>query len=280
MSPKAQIPSHRKPRNSKMNTALRAGVTGGVMGTIALTAAASPSFAADNKAPTETMEMPTLSGNLESSATAAADSIQQSALTYELQEAQGSAVTKAKEQAKENKEKAEAKAKAEAQRKAEAARKAAKAAEKARASRSDDRGSLQNASAEAPSPSSSSPSQTKGSGNAATLINFLKGQVGKAYVSGATGPSAYDCSGLTQAAFKTVGVSLPRVSQSQSTTGTPVSLSNVQPGDILYWGSAGSAYHVAVYIGDGKFIGAQNPSKGVVEANMSYDQPTGAVRVL
>ncbi|MFG3252058.1 C40 family peptidase [Streptomyces sp. NPDC048172] len=280
MSPKAQIPSHRKPRNSKMNTALRAGVTGGVMGTIALTAAATPSFAADNKAPTETMEMPTLSGNLESSATAAADSLQQSALTYELQEAQGSAVTKAKEQAKENKEKAEAKAKAEAKRKAEAARKAAKAAadREDRASRSDSRDSLQNNSAEAPS--SSTPSPAKGSGNAATLINFLKGQVGKAYVSGATGPSAYDCSGLTQAAFKTVGVSLPRVSQAQSSTGTEVSLSNLQPGDILYWGGKGSAYHVGVYIGDGKFIGAQNPSKGVVEANMSYDQPTGAVRVL
>ena len=277
MSPKAQIPSHRKPRNSKMNTALRAGVTGGVMGTIALTAAA-PSFAADKQAPTETIEMPTLSGDLESSATAAADSIQQSALTYELQEAQGSAVTKAKEQAKENKEKAEAKAKAEAKRKAEAARKAARAAAE-RASRSDDRGSLQAASA-SESSSSSTPSQVKGSGNVATLINFLKGQVGKAYVMGATGPSAYDCSSLTQAAFKQVGVSLPRTSQPQSTTGTDVPLSSVQPGDILYWGGKGSAYHVAVYIGDGKFIGAQNPSKGVVEAPMNYDQPSGAVRVL
>ena len=56
--------------------------------------------------------------------------------------------------------------------------------------------------------------------------------------------------------------------------------SNLQPGDILYWGSAGSAYHVAVYVGDGMFVGAQNPSTGVVEKPLSYDPPTGAVRVL
>ncbi|MEU5548058.1 NlpC/P60 family protein, partial [Streptomyces sioyaensis] len=51
-------------------------------------------------------------------------------------------------------------------------------------------------------------------------------------------------------------------------------------GDILYWGSAGSAYHVGVYIGEGKFIGAQNPGTGVVERPLSHDKPTGAVRVL
>ncbi|MEU5548076.1 NlpC/P60 family protein, partial [Streptomyces sioyaensis] len=51
-------------------------------------------------------------------------------------------------------------------------------------------------------------------------------------------------------------------------------------GDILYWGSAGSAYHVGVYIGEGKFIGAQNPSTGVVERPLSHDKPTGAIRVL
>jgi cell wall-associated NlpC family hydrolase len=83
-----------------------------------------------------------------------------------------------------------------------------------------------------------------------------------------------------QAAFKQAGISLPRVSQAQSTAGTQVSLSNLQPGDILYWGSAGSAYHVAVYSGNGMFIGAQNPSTGIVEKPLSYDPPTGAVRVL
>jgi len=108
----------------------------------------------------------------------------------------------------------------------------------------------------------------------------VKAQIGDAYVSGGTGPNSWDCSGLMQTAFKQVGIDLPRVSQDQSTAGTQVSLDNLQPGDILYWGSAGSAYHVAVYVGDGMFVGAQNPSSGVVEKPLSYDPPTGAVRVL
>ena len=111
-------------------------------------------------------------------------------------------------------------------------------------------------------------------------MNFALAQVGKAYVSGATGSSAYDCSGLVQAAYRQVGVDLPRVSQDQSATGTQVSLSNLQPGDILYWGGSGSAYHVAIYVGGGKFVGAQNPSTGVVERSLDWDPPTGAVRVL
>ena len=108
------------------------------------------------------------------------------------------------------------------------------------------------------------------------MISFLKAQLGKAYVLGSSGPSSYDCSSLTQAAFKQVGIDLPRVSQDQSTVGTQVSLDNLQPGDLLYWGSSGSAYHVGVYIGGGKFIGAQNPSTGNVERDLSYSQPTGA----
>ena len=97
---------------------------------------------------------------------------------------------------------------------------------------------------------------------------------------GATGPSAWDCSSLVQAAYKQVGVDLPRVSQDQSMAGTDIPLSQVQVGDILYWGSAGSAYHVAIYIGGGQFIGAQNSSTGVVQRDMAWDTPTGAVRIL
>ena len=91
---------------------------------------------------------------------------------------------------------------------------------------------------------------------------------------GATGPNAWDCSGLIQAAFKQVGVDLPRVSQDQSTAGTQVSLANLQVGDILYWGGAGSAYHVGVYVGGGQFLGRRRtPRKGVVEQDLSgYDR--------
>ncbi|MCZ9338053.1 C40 family peptidase, partial [Streptomyces sp. TRM76130] len=128
--------------------------------------------------------------------------------------------------------------------------------------------------------SSASTGTSTATGSAAAVVSFVRAQVGAAYVSGATGPSAYDCSGLVQAAYKQVGVSLPRVSQDQSVAGTQVSLDSLQPGDILYWGGAGSAYHVGVYVGDGMFVGAQNSSTGVVERPLSYDPPSGAVRVL
>lgn len=112
------------------------------------------------------------------------------------------------------------------------------------------------------------------------VLAFAEAQLGKPYVWGATGPDSYDCSGLTQAAFRTVGVELPRTAAEQSTVGTPVAVSDVQPGDLVFWGGTGSAYHVAVYIGDGKYLDAANPSKGVVIQEMSYYMPTSAARVL
>lgn len=250
-----------------MNLALRAGVTGGVMGTIALTTAATPSSAAGNQAPVETAEMPALS----TSATQAAESMESSALRYEIQDAQEAAAEKAREEAAETKQKAVAKARAEAREKAEKAEKAR--ALEARADRGTDGGGrtdLGDAVSDA----------LPGSGNASSIVQFAKQQVGKAYVMGATGPSAYDCSGLTGATLKQAGVELPRTSQEQSTAGTPVGMDSLQVGDLVYWGNAGEAYHIGVYIGDGKYVGAQNPETGVVERDLSYDPPTGAVRVL
>ena len=117
-------------------------------------------------------------------------------------------------------------------------------------------------------------------GSVGAVIAFLNEQVGDAYILGATGPNAWDCSSLVQAAFKQVGVDLPRVSQDQSTVGTEVSLSNLEVGDILYWGAKGSAYHVAVYVGNGQYLDAANPSKGVVVQDLSWYPASGAVRVL
>ncbi len=231
-------------------------------------AAAGASASASAAETTQTMQLPTLTADLAAQVAQSADATQQAAANYQLQAERDAAAAKAAKQAKADL--AEAKQKAAAKKKAaqEAARKAA--AE--RASRTAERPTL--------ATSATSTSTSTATGSAAAIVNFVKAQVGKAYVSGATGPSAYDCSGLVQTAFKQVGISLPRVSQDQSTVGTQVSLSNLQPGDILYWGSAGSAYHVAVYVGGGMFVGAQNPSSGVVERPLSYDPPTGAVRVL
>ncbi|GAA2319237.1 glycoside hydrolase [Streptomyces caniferus] len=265
MSPNALIPSHRKPRRSASSRALRAGVTGGFL-TLAVTGATVPANAAQ-KPVSETQEMPTITTALATSAAKSADTAEQVAFNYERQALQESAFSKAAKAAEKHKAEAVKKAKAEAKKKAEEARKAKEAAQ-ARASRSSERSTL------------SAPSSSSATGSTATLVSFLKAQLGKAYVLGATGSSAYDCSGLTQAAFKQVGIDLPRVSQDQSTAGTQVGLDNLQVGDLLYWGSAGSAYHVGVYVGGGKFIGAQNSSTGIVERPLDYDMPTGAVRVL
>ncbi|MBV2355031.1 C40 family peptidase [Streptomyces sp. J2-1] len=273
MSHTALIRSHRKPRRSASKIAVRAGVAGGVLGTLAVAGASGSASAAEPV--TQTLELPTLTSDLAAQVAQSADATQQTAANYQLLAERDAAAASAAKQAKADL--AEAKHKAElAKKKAEeAARKEAAA----RASRSAERPTLTAATTTSASSSDSTTASTA-TGSAAAVISFVKAQLGKAYVSGATGPSAYDCSGLVQSAFKQVGVSLPRVSQDQSTAGTQVSLSSLQPGDILYWGSAGSAYHVAVYVGDGMFVGAQNPSTGIVEKPLSYDPPTGAVRVL
>lgn len=112
------------------------------------------------------------------------------------------------------------------------------------------------------------------------LVAFLRAQLGKPYVWGGNGPYVYDCSGLTVAAFARVGIHLPRTSEAQSLVGERVSISHLQVGDLLFWGSPGVAFHVAVYIGDGKYIAAQNPAVGVVERSMRSYAPNFARRIL
>lgn len=289
MSHTAHIPSHRKPRRSASTLAVRAGIAGGVLSTLAMVGTASASPSPEPVAET-TLEMPVLDLNLGAEVAGAVNTAAETtrvaaveaAVTGELNALEESARTGAAAEAKQAKEDAtkaaEQKAKQEADRKAAAER----------ANRSSGRTSLASASASddgdfspsAGSGSGSSTGSTKATGSAAAIVNFARAQVGKAYVMGATGSSAYDCSGLVQAAYRQAGISLDRTSQDQSLVSSSVSLSNLQPGDILYWGSRGSAYHVAIYVGGGKFVGAQNPSTGIVERNLSYDMPTGAVRVL
>ncbi|MFJ9886203.1 C40 family peptidase [Streptomyces sp. NPDC091287] len=283
MSHTAHIPSHRKPRQRASKSALRAGVAGGVLSTIAVAGAAGPAQA---EPVTQTIEMPTITSGFSTAVAASAQATQQVALDLETQADEDAAAEKAAKAAK--KAHAEAVRKAEAKKKAEAAAKAkaeAEAEERAeRASRTSERTTLSASSGSSDSSdsgsSASAPSSSNVSGSAASIVAFAKAQVGDAYVSGGTGPNAWDCSGLVQAAYRTAGIDLPRVSQSQSTFGTQVSLDNLQPGDILYWGGAGSAYHVAIYVGGGEFVGAQNSSTGTVQRSMDYDRPTGAVRVL
>ncbi len=283
MSHTAHIPSHRKPRRSASKLTLRAGVAGGVLSTIAV--AASPAQA---ETVTETIEMPTLAGvdlseALSTAVAASAEATQHDALVQDLRAQEDAAAEKAAKDAKKAKDEADRKAEAERKAKEAEERRAREAEERARAeareraSRSSERTTL---SAPASASTGSSTVSAPASGSAAAIVAFARAQVGDAYVMGATGPNAWDCSGLVQAAYRQAGIDLPRVSGSQSSMGTSVSLNALQPGDILYWGSRSGSYHVAIYVGGGKFVGAQNPSTGVVERSLDWDRPSGAVRIL
>lgn len=172
---------------------MRAGVAGGVLSTLAVAGASGSANAAET---TQTLDLSALTADLATQVAQSADATQQAAANYELQAERDAAAAKAAQQAKADL--ADAKAKAAAKKKAadEAARKAA--AEEA-ASRSAERTTL--SSSDSASTSVSAPA----SGSVATVIAFLKAQVGDAYVMGGTGPNSWDCSGLVQAAFKQAG---------------------------------------------------------------------------
>jgi cell wall-associated NlpC family hydrolase len=114
------------------------------------------------------------------------------------------------------------------------------------------------------------------SGRAAVAVHFAMAQIGKPYVYGAAGPSAYDCSGLTMAAWGSAGVGLPHSSSAQYGSGTHISPSQLQPGDLVFYYSPIS--HVGMYIGNGMIVNAENPSAGIRVAPL-YSMPfVGAVR--
>ncbi|WP_406007199.1 NlpC/P60 family protein [Streptomyces sp. NBC_00637] len=100
-------------------------------------------------------------------------------------------------------------------------------------------------------------------------LAFARAQIGKPYVWGATGPDSYDCSGLTQAAWKASGVTLPRTTYDQVNAGTTVSLADARPGDLIFFYDDVS--HVGVYTGNGMMIHAPKPGAYVREESVFYD---------
>ncbi|MEW2116524.1 NlpC/P60 family protein [Streptomyces sp. NPDC005474] len=100
-------------------------------------------------------------------------------------------------------------------------------------------------------------------------LAFARAQVGKPYVWGAAGPDSYDCSGFTQAAWRAAGVTLPRTTYDQVNAGTTVSLSDIQPGDLVFFYDDIS--HVGLYIGNGMMIHAPKPGAYVREESIFYD---------
>ncbi|MGW2828675.1 NlpC/P60 family protein [Streptomyces sp. NPDC001286] len=160
----------------------------------------------------------------------------------------------------------------EKQKQEEAARKAAELAKQQAAAQAEAAAATQDSG----STSTSGTSTGTGTGTsdssyatkAAKAIAFARAQIGKPYVWGATGPGSYDCSGLTQAAWKAAGVTLPRTTYDQVNAGTTVSLTDAQPGDLIFFYDDIS--HVGIYIGNGMMIHAPKPGAYVREESIYY----------
>jgi len=108
------------------------------------------------------------------------------------------------------------------------------------------------------------------------VVGYALAQVGDSYVWGATGPSAFDCSGLTLRSYAQVGISLPHSSSAQYGSGRHISASQLEPGDLVFYYHP--IHHVGIYIGGGMIVHAANPGAGVETAAL-YSMPfAGAVR--
>ncbi|MFJ3509974.1 C40 family peptidase [Streptomyces luteogriseus] len=165
----------------------------------------------------------------------------------------------------------------EKEKRAEAARKADELArqqaarQKAQdeAAQQQDSGSSSSGSADSGSSSSTPPADSSYATKADKALAFARAQIGKPYVWGAVGPGSYDCSGLTQAAWKAAGVTLPRTTYDQVNAGTTVPLSQARPGDLVFFYD--DVTHVGIYIGNGMMIHAPKPGTYVREESIFYD---------
>ncbi|MFF7368727.1 C40 family peptidase [Streptomyces tricolor] len=101
---------------------------------------------------------------------------------------------------------------------------------------------------------------------AAKAIAFARAQIGKPCVWGASGPDSYDCSGLTQVAWRAAGVTLPRTAHQQALAGTPVTLAEIEPGDLVLFFD--DDRHVGLLVGDGMMVHAPGPGSSVREESI------------
>jgi cell wall-associated NlpC family hydrolase len=99
------------------------------------------------------------------------------------------------------------------------------------------------------------------------VVDTAMAQLGKPYVWAGSGPGSFDCSGLTQFAYKAVGVNLPRTTGAQANVGVPVSRANLQPGDLVFFYGGG---HVGIYIGNNQVVHAPTPGDVVKVTNVDY----------
>lgn len=114
------------------------------------------------------------------------------------------------------------------------------------------------------------------SGNASAVLGFASQQLGDRYILGADGPDAWDCSSLTEAAYRSIGIDIGPNTWAQIEKGTEVPMDKLQPGDLVFYNDLS---HVGMYQGNGRVIEAANPSRGVVEGPM-YSKFQRARRIM
>lgn len=113
------------------------------------------------------------------------------------------------------------------------------------------------------------------------LCQYAKQFLGNPYVWGGTSlTNGADCSGFVLSVFKKYGVSLPHSSRAQANSGTKISASELQPGDLVFYAKGGTINHVAIYIGGGQVIHASSPKTGIKISNYNYRTPAKMVRIL
>ena len=111
------------------------------------------------------------------------------------------------------------------------------------------------------------------------IANYAVQFVGNPYVYGGTSlTNGADCSGFTQSVMANFGIYLARTAADQSYGGTSVSISDIQPGDLLFYSDGGGISHVAMYIGGGQIVHAATESQGIIISNYNYDAPVCAAR--
>lgn len=133
----------------------------------------------------------------------------------------------------------------------------------------------------APAPDPAPPATN--TGGVAAAVNYARARIGAPYYYqwGGNGPRGYDCSGLTQQAFASGGISLPRTASAQYYAArTHVPLSQAQYGDLVFWGEGAGIWHVAIYVGNNTVVNALNPSQGIVEVNLANMSGMGALNPL
>lgn len=106
------------------------------------------------------------------------------------------------------------------------------------------------------------------------IVEYALQFEGNPYVWGGTSlTKGADCSGFTQSVFKDNGISIPRTSRTQATGGKRISINEMQPGDLIFYQKNGRINHVALYIGNGKVIGASSPKTGIRISSYNYREP-------